>query len=182
MAEDDETSASKPSWHEREIAQALQRLANARAQLASLEEQAGASAPERPEPDPADVARATQLRADIAKLTAKASGRFGASAARAKLEEAELQLRLLLERLGVADLDELRAGPADAAPAVDPAVLDFARRECADAEQAFLEVAAMVIPDAEPEPDAPDAEVIAAAAFVDDDTELDLRIEPSAAS
>lgn len=180
MAADNATSPAKPSWHEREIAQALQRLANARAQLASLEEQVGATVT-RPEPDPADVARAESLQADIAKLTTKASGRFGATAARAKLEVSQRDLRLVLDRLGVEHLDELSAPAAGAA--VDPTVLDFARRECADAEQAFLEVAAMVIPDAEPEAEHHDAEIIAAAeTFGDDGTELDLRIEPSAAS
>jgi hypothetical protein len=179
MAEDDTSSEAKPTWHEREITQALQRLANARAQLASLEEQVQA-ATDRPGPDPADVARAKALEADIAKLTRKASGRFGGSA-RAKLDDAQRQLHLVLERLGVERLEDLDV--AAAAPAVDATVLDFARRECADAQQAFLEVTAMVMPDAEPEADEPDAEVIPAGTYAGgDDDELDLRIEPSAAS
>jgi hypothetical protein len=178
MADDNAVPAPKPSWHEREIAQALQRLANARAQLATLEEQA-AEAPARPDPDPADVARARSLQADITKLTAKASGRFGGSGARAKLADAQAELAAVLDRIGVADLDELAAG-GPSAPTVDPTVLDFARRECADAEEAFLAVAAMVIPDAEDEPEQPDAEVIAAADTFGDDADLDLRIEPSA--
>lgn len=180
MADDNATSPAKPSWHEREVAQALQRLANARAQLASLEEQIAATVT-RPEPDPADVAKAEALQAEITKLISKASGRFGASAARAKLEVCERDLRLVLDRLGVEHLDELSAPPT--ASGVDPTVLDFAQRECADAEQMFLEVAAMVIPDTEPEDEQHDAEVIAAAeTFDDDDADLDLRIEPSAAS
>jgi len=182
MVEDSAVPAPKPSWHEREITQALQRLANARANLATLEEQA-ATAPARAEPDPGDVTRAAELQADITKLTAKASGRFGGSGARARLADAQAELAAVLGRLGVSSLDELQPGGGAPTPSVDPTVLDFARRECADAEQAFLEVAAMVIPDAESEPEAPDAEVIAAAdTFGDDDADLDLRIEPSAAS
>ena len=135
----------------------------------------------------ARVVIVNQLQADIAKLTAKASGRFGASAARAKLDDCQRELRLVLDRLGVDDLDDLSSPFTDAGSAVDPTVLDFARRECADAEQAFLEVAAMVIPDAEPATSDADAdgeaEVIAATdSFAGDDAHLDLRIEPSAAS
>ena len=181
MAEDDATSPTKPSWHEREIAEALQRLANARAQLATLEEQVEAAAA-RPEPDPGDVARAEALQAEVVKLTAKASGRFKGSA-RAKLEATERDLRLVLDRLGVERLEQLAEVRAEAA--VDPTVLDFARRECADAEQAFLEIAALEIPEAddEPEDDQPDAEVIPAAeTFGDAGADVDLRIEPSAAS
>lgn len=185
MADDNAGSPPRPSWHERETALALQRLANARANLATLEERDAADAA----PvviDPADVARAEQLQADVDRYTAKASGRFGGGSARAKLEGSRRQLDDLLGRLGVESVADLRAGAAaPAAPAVDPAVLDFARRECAEAEKAFLEVAAMVIPDVEPdaELDADDAEVIpAATSFGDDDGDLDLRIEPSAAS
>jgi hypothetical protein len=178
MAEDNVGSAPKPSWHEREINLALQRLANARAHLALLEEQAGASTPAAPVVDPADLARADELQRDIAKLTAKASGRFGGGSAR-KLQEAERELRLLLHRVGVERVEDLRAAPGDAGEAVDPAVLDFARRECDDAQKAFLEVTAMVIPEAEDEPEAPDAEVIpAASSFTDED--LDLRDRPAA--
>jgi len=179
MAEDDGTSGSTLSWHEREITQALQRLANARANLAQLEAQA-ADTVVVPPPDPVDLARAEELQADIVRLSAKASGRFSGGA-RSKLAESERQLRLLLHRLGVASLDELRRGPT-VVPAVDPTVLEFAQRECADAEKAFVQVTAMVIPDAEPEPDEPDAEVIAAADSFTEGKDLDLRVEPSAAS
>ena len=137
------------------------------------------------EPSSDHVAIEGSLQADITKLTAKASGRFGASGARAKLEDSQRQLRLVLERLGVDDLADLSSPYTDAASAVDPTVLDFARRECDDAEKAFLEVAAMVIPDVEPgsDDDEAEADVIAATdSFAADDTELDLRIEPSAAS
>lgn len=181
MAPNNERSKTPSTWHERETALSLLRLANARANLAQLEEQHEQSAPKGTR-DSADVARAEQLQSEIERHITKASGRFGAGAARARLEEAQLQQRPVLERLGVATFDELREGGRDLAPAVDPTVLDFARRECAEAEKTFLEVAAMVIPEVEDEDDDADGgEVIAAAdSFADDD--LDLRIEPSAAS
>lgn len=183
MADDNAGSPPRPSWHERETALALQRLANARANLATLEERAAADAAPV-ELDPADVARAEQLQIDIDRYTAKASGRFGGGSARAKLADSRRQLEAVLTRLGVESIADLRAAAAaPAVPAVDPAVLDFARRECAEAEKAFLDVAAMVIPEVEPDPelDAADAEVIPApTSFGSDDGDLDLRIEPSA--
>ena len=179
MAEDDAAAAPKPSWHEREINRALQRLANARAHLALLEEQAASGADAAPVVDPADLERADELERDIAKLTAKASGRFGGGATK-KLHEAERELRLLLHRVGVERVEDLRAAPAEPTAAVDPAVLDFARRECEDAQQAFLEVTSMVIPEAEDEPEAPDAEVIPAAGSFSDAHDLDLRDRPAA--
>ncbi len=179
MGTDNVGSASKPSWHEREISLGLQRLANARAQLASLEEQVGAASQHAVAPD--DLARAEALDADISKHAAKASARFGGGAARGKVEAARNELAPLLDRYQVASVDELRARAATS-DAVDPAVLDFARLECTEAERSFLEVAAMVIPEHEPDLEGDgdaDAEVIAASdSFGDDD--LDLRIEPSA--
>jgi len=182
MGDDNVASAAKPSWHEREIALALQRLANARAHLATLEAQHEVE-PATIAADPADITLAEALQIDIERYTAKAAGRFGGGA-RAKLDDCRRQQRVVLERLGVATIDELRTrGSAAAAPAVDPTLLDFARRECAEAEKEFLEVAAMVIPEVEPEPEGEDAEVIEApSTFGDDAHDLDLRIEPSAAS
>ena len=130
MAEDDSTSGSKPSWHEREITQALQRLANARANLATLEEQVDAAV-DHPAPDPADLARAAELQAEATKLISKASGRFGGSSARAKLEVVQRDLRVVLDRLGVERIEDLDV--ATTPTGVDPTVLDFARRECAQA-------------------------------------------------
>ena len=184
MADDNAGSPPRPSWHERETALALQRLANARANLATLTERDAADAPPVVV-DPADIARAEQLQADVDRYTAKASGRFGGGSARTKLEDSRRQLDDLLARLGVESVADLRDGALPATPAVDPAVLDFAQRECAEAEKAFLEVAAMVIPDVEPDTglDADDAEVIpASSSFSADDDDLELRIEPSAAS
>lgn len=182
MVDDNVGSPSRPSWHEREIALGLQRLANARAHLAALEEQS-LDAPAAVGVDRAQLAEAERLQIDIDRATAKASGRFGGGSARAKLELVQRQLDLLLERLGADSIVDLRARANEsAAPAVDPTLLDFARRECAEAEKAFLEVAAMVIPDVDPA-DVADGEVIPAATpFSDDEGDLDLRIEPFAAS
>jgi len=62
-------------------------------------------------------------------------------------------VRLVLERLGVASYDaylDIAAQP-EAAPVVDRDVMAFAVAEFESAERAFLEVAAMVIPDADPD-------------------------------
>jgi len=188
MVDDNVGTPSRPSWHEREIALGLLRLANARAHLATLEQQRS-DAPVAVAFDPAPLAEAERLQTDVDRATAKASGRFGGGSARGRLERSRGELDLLLERLGADSIADLRARASEpAAPAVDPTVLDFARRECAEAEKAFLEVAAMVMPDVDPADgtdagDRADGEVVpAAASFGDDEGDLDLRIEPSAAS
>lgn len=178
MGADNVGSASKPSWHEREISLGLQRLANARAQLASLEEQREAASVDAVDPD--DLTRADALHSEIAAHAAKASARFGGGAARAKVEAARAELSPLLDRYQVASVDELRLR-ADDASAIDPAMLDFARLECTEAERSFLEIAALVIPESEPDPEVDrdgHADVIAATDSFGDD--LDLRVEPSA--
>jgi hypothetical protein len=134
------------SFKDREMVIALRRLANARSQLSHLEEQMASSASARVV-DPDELARLEAYQADIDKLTAKASGRFGAGAARSRLADVEMQLRLALERLGVGSIDELKAkGSSPAEATVDDGVLDFARRELAAAEQAYREV--LELPDA----------------------------------
>jgi hypothetical protein len=139
------------SFKDREMVIALRRLANARSQLSHLEEQMAANASARVV-DPAELARLEAYQADIDKLTVKAGGRFGGGAARARLSEVEMQLRLALERLGVASIDELRTkGSSPSEVTVDEGVLDFARRELAAAEQGYREV--LALPD---EPDRPD--------------------------
>lgn len=162
MADDTHTSgsdsgatAARPTWHEREIALALQRLATAREHLAILE-QRGAHAVQATETaaaNPADVTRAHEVQADIDALRPKAAARFGGGAARARIDELEVSLHLVLDRLGFASYEQfiLGATPPSAAPAVDPDALRFAQREFADAERSFLEVVAMVIPPNEPD-------------------------------
>lgn len=158
------------------MALALQRLASARANLATLEEAAQTPAVKLAQSDPGDLARIEETEAEIAKLRHKASGRFGGGAARERIEELELSQRLVLERIGVSSYADFRAvldAPESSTAAIDKDVLAFARREFENAEQAFLEVAALVIPEneaEEPVDDGEGAEVI------------DLKVKPQAAS
>lgn len=175
-----EHTDSDMTWQEQETLRALRRLANARSQLAQLEEQA-AEAVAAPTADPADVARIEALRAEVAELGPRSRSRFGGGAARQRIAELEAEERLILQRAEVADLAELRArATAPSAPAVDDAVLDFARRELAAAEAAWAEVQALELPEPEPEPQAPaDGADDAPLATV---TEIDVRARPQAAS
>lgn len=140
------------TWHEREIIAALRRLATAMANLAALEQQAG-GAPL----DPDDVARVEALDGERAGLRHKAESRFGGSGARERIAEIEGELRLVFDRLGVADLDELRDRVArQSSDAVDPTMLDFARRELQGAAEGWREIRAVVLPPAEEALDDPD--------------------------
>ena len=133
------------SWRERELLTALRRLANSRAQVQGLEDAmqnqaAGAR------PQPGDVERIDTLEGELQQLRAKASSRFGGGAARDRLPEVEMQQRLALERLGFGSYGEFAAAgkrPAVVADRVDPAILDFARRELHAAEEACAELLAM---------------------------------------
>lgn len=152
--------AAGPTWHEREVLTCLQRVAKARSQLATLEVEAGAAA------DREVVERLEALEVEAVPLRKKAGARFGGGAARDRLAEIDGQQRLLLDELGVADLDEARAR-AGAGADVDPTLLEFARRELAQAEDELAEVLAMEIPD-----DADDGGA--------DDGAIDLRDESAA--
>ena len=133
------------SWRDRELLTALRRLANSQAQVqgleAALELQRGVRVP-----DPADVDRIESLEAELTKLRGKAGSRFGGSAARERIPEVEAQQRLVLERLGFSTYDEFRSAGGLAVPAaepVDPAFVDFARRELAAAEEAYEQLLSM---------------------------------------
>ena len=171
---------SDMTWQEQETLDALRRLANARSRLVQLEGQVAEGAA-RPAVDPADVARIEALRAEVAELGPRSRSRFGGGAARQRIADLEAEERLILERSGAADLAELRAlTTAAAAPAVDPAVLDFARRELEAAEQAWIEVQALDMPEPEEDPsddDGSDDEAPLATV-----TDIDLRMKPQAAS
>lgn len=133
------------SWQEREIIGALRRLANARSNVLGLQAQAGG-----PPLDEQDVARVEALAGERVELQPKAESRFGGSGARERIAEIEGELRLVLERLGVADVDELRDRVArQGSDAVDPQVLDFARRELDAALQAWREIRDLVLPPSE---------------------------------
>jgi hypothetical protein len=132
------------SFKERETLLALRRLANARSQLDQLEEQLAATS-RAPSWDPDDLARAESYQREIDELATKAHSRFGGGNARARLTEVEMQQRLLLDRLGVASYDELRDTErvAPGGPTVDPAFVDFARRELESAAEAYRQVLSM---------------------------------------
>jgi len=155
---DAEVEPTKLSWAEQETLDALKRLARAQSHLQALEEQ-----PPTPVAfDPADKVRLEELHAELVRVRAKAGGRFGRAGARERLDHLETSERLLLDRLGVADYDAFLAAsvaPRTSAATVDPEVLAFARQELDSARQAWLEVQAMAVPDAEPdEPSLPASE------------------------
>jgi hypothetical protein len=144
------------SWHEKELVAALKRLVVARERLQVLEEQA--QEPALPVLDPADVARAHELQEQIAVLRQKVSG-FRGGRYRDDLDALIMQERLVLDRLAVASHEELadRLRRVGTAPVnvVDPTVLEFARRELAAAEQAFLDVQTMDVPTEPEQPEGP---------------------------
>jgi len=165
------------TWYERELVTALKRLADAQNRLAALDLTAVPVATP-PRVDEADVERLRSLEVEIAALTGKSKGRFGGSGARDKIAELQLQERLILDRIGCADLDEaVAASSAAATPAVeavDATMLEFARRELADAQKNWLEVQALDIPDVVEEPEVDDGELAEV-------TDIDLA-RPQAAS
>ncbi len=172
--------ASKGSWQERETMLSLGRLANARANLATLEEQAAAPVEPVTKADPVDRARVEAIESELVKLRPKTHGRFGAGGARDKVEALEVQQRLVLERMGFGSYESYRHAadqPVVAAPLVDATQLEMARREFADAERAFIEITSLVMPPVEVDPDAD----------VEDEDEhdaeiFDIQAKPSAAS
>ena len=166
MSHDDlDLTPAKPSWQERERNLALQRLANARANLAGLQEQALAPVSALAAADPEDVERVESIEEELGALQVKANARFGGSAARERIAELEYKQRLIFERIGVSSYDEFVARRDSPVPAVDDDVLAFAQREFDDAMQAFLDIANLEMPDVEPDDDAidldgEDAEII----------------------
>ncbi len=176
---DAQDQAGKGSWQERETMLSLGRLANARANLATLEEQAALPVAPLASADPVDRARVEAIESELAKLRPKTHGRFGGSGARDKVEALETQQRLVLDRLGFPAYADFRRAvdtPVDAGPTVDATQLEMARREFADAERAFIEITSLVMPPVEIDPDAD----------VEDDEHdaeiFDLQAKPSAAS
>lgn len=133
------------SWRDRELLAALRRVANSRVQVQSLE--AAVARQRGVEPaDPADPGRAQELHDELVKLRAKGTSRFGGGAARDRIPDVELELRLVLERLGYSSYAAFEAGgrrPAPDPDHVDPALVDFAHRELEAAERAYEQVLAM---------------------------------------
>lgn len=137
--------APRLTWRERELITALRRLANSRAQVGALEE-AQRDGPAPPRAEPGDVELVDRLHHELERLRAKASSRFGGGSARDKLPDVEMQQRLVLERLGFGSYEEFVAAgrrPAPRPDPVDPAILDFARKELAAAEEAYAALLAM---------------------------------------
>jgi hypothetical protein len=163
------------SWRDRELLAALRRLANAQAQLQSLEAERSRQ-PESPTVDSADVETVEALEAELSKLREKASHRFGRASARDRLSELEAQQRLVLERLGF-DGYRAFAHRREHEPVtptgVDPALVDFARHELEAAEEAYAQVLEM--PDDLDDPDPADAPSAARAARTIDLTARDAR-------
>jgi hypothetical protein len=148
-----ENAEATLSWYEEETMRALRRVAQAKAYLAELEEQAAvASAAPVVTADQADIDRLAELQAEIDKLMPKTQARFGADKARTRIDELEVQMRLILDRAGFGTYDDfLDAGaelPATVEP-VDPTVLEFARREVASAETAWMELLSVDMPEPE---------------------------------
>ena len=140
------------TWAEQEVVDALKRLARAQSHLADLDARAGEAT--TPTFEAADVERLEHLQGQLTQARAKAAGRFGRAAARARLDELEMAERLVLDRMGVASYADYRSViEAPHVDAVDPQVLAFAQRELASARTAWLEVQALEIPPVEePEP------------------------------
>lgn len=151
MAHDDDLDnpSAKPSWQERETNLALLRLANARANLAGLEEQAAGPAAAFADADPADLALVESIEGELATLRVKAGARFGGGAARDRIVDLEFKQRLAFERIGVTSFEQY-VERRDAPPVViDADVLAFARREFEDAQQAFLDISSLEMPERE---------------------------------
>jgi len=140
------------TWAEQEVVDALKRLARAQSHLADLEARADEAT--TPTFEAADVERLEHLQAQLTQARAKAAGRFGRAAARARLDEVEMAERLILDRMGVDSYADYRAViESPHVEAVDPQVLAFAQRELSSARTAWLEVQALEIPPVEePEP------------------------------
>lgn len=168
MANDSGNGSSRMNWHEKELLAALKRLVTARERLDSLDRQVGLTTATF---DPDDVARLETITADLAHARQKATERFGKKWAE-KAEGLELNQRLVLDRLGVDSYEEFQARRShfEAAPTaiVDPTVLEFARRELASAEAAFLELQMVQVIEDEVEEDEDDLDEIDLTADDDD--------------
>jgi hypothetical protein len=132
--------APRLSWRERELLAALRRLANARSQVAVLEEELAAQ--EASGLDAGAIETIEAHEAELVRLRRKGRRRFARSA-RDRASELETQQRLVLARLDFESYEALRAarvGGSRTAVPIDPAFLDFARRELADAERAYQQM------------------------------------------
>jgi hypothetical protein len=135
------------TWRERELLAALRRLANAQAQLRTLEDERSRQ-PAPPTVDPADAEHVKALEAELNRWRERANHRFGRSAARERLADLEAQQRLVLERLGFDSYAAFASRDASAAtmpPPVDPALVEFARHEVEAAAEAYAQALALPV-------------------------------------
>ncbi|MFN8038256.1 MAG: hypothetical protein U0Q07_03500 [Acidimicrobiales bacterium] len=154
------------SWQERELIGALRRLALAQSQLQTLEEAAAEAVP-APEFDHEALAELEAIHEELVAAREKGRSRFGGGHARERAGQLEARQAELLQHLGASSLVEAQAMAAVPPPAevVDPAVLDFARREVLAATKAWDEVRALELPPADDAPptaddDGPGADVV----------------------
>jgi hypothetical protein len=146
------------TFKDRELLVALRRLANARSQVALLDEKLARRRREE-SLEPGDVARVDELEAQRERLERKARGRFGKGSARGRIGDVDNEQQRLLERLGFASYDAFCAWRDDprlreAREGIDPVFVEFARRELADATKAYHETLALPdLVDAEPSVD-----------------------------
>lgn len=152
------------TWYEEETMRSLKRLAQARAYLAELEEMdAAAQATSTVVAAQVDIDRLAELQAEFDRVWPKTTARFGADKARTRIDEIEMQMRLILDRIGFETYDDfLDAGavlPTTVEP-VDPSVLEFARREVAAAEAAWTELLLVDIPEPEVQIEEDDDDVV----------------------
>jgi len=134
------------SWQERELVAALKRLANARSQYGVLKAE---SELEVRSIDEADLDALREAHIETERVRGKTKGRFGAGAARARLVHLEADEQRILDRMGFVSFDEVELWRTDTRPTttVDPAILEFARRELEDAENALSQLQALQLPE-----------------------------------
>ncbi len=136
---DADTSAS---FEDRALVTALRRVALARSQLEALTEAVRATLP-APEFDHAALRELELVHDDLVHARDRARSRFGGHA-RHRVAELEARHDELLGRLGAGTLVEAQALEAHPppSPGFDPSVVDFARRELAEASRALDELLA----------------------------------------
>lgn len=153
------------SWQERELIAALRRVALAQSQLQTLEEAAAEAVPAVPF-DHEALRELESIHAELVAARDKGRSRFGGGHARERAAQLEQRQQELLDRLGATSVVEAQAMAATPPPAevVDPAVLDFARREVLAATKAWDEVRALDLPPSDDEPtgtdEGPGADVV----------------------
>lgn len=135
------------SWHQREVSRALQRLANASANVAVLEEQVELAAPLGPPIAPVEVRALERIHEQIERTRTQAAGPFGGHSLRVRLVELQTALHERLEQLGLSSyIDLVSLVAAHERRETDRMALLVARGEMLAAEARFIEVASIADP------------------------------------